>query len=74
MSLKIEQRLGNLKFTEMKPKIYTTGAFLVPMKIKVGDNERFVWVVEEFREDTYLDGNLRSPILYSDNPQTLLQK
>ena len=33
MSLKIEQRLDNHFFTEIKPRLYTTGAYLVPMEI-----------------------------------------
>ena len=56
MSLRIEQRLDNEFFTETGPRIYTTGAHIVPMKIKIGQNTRYVWVVDEFKDDSYDEG------------------
>lgn len=56
MGLKIEQRLLNKEFTEAEPKIFSTGVHLVPMKISVEGKEKFIWVAEEFEDDTYFDG------------------
>ncbi len=47
MSLRIEQKLGNYSFTEAVPRIYTTGAYLVPMSIIVNGEPRYIWVVDE---------------------------
>ncbi|MBI4654562.1 MAG: hypothetical protein HY752_06165 [Nitrospirae bacterium] len=71
MSLKIEQRLDNFFFSEAEPKIYTTGAHLVPMKIMKGKEERYVWVVYEFDDDSYIDGELCSPTVYADSLEHL---
>ena len=66
MSLKIEQRFDDVFFTETGPRIYTTGAHIVPMKIKIGQKQRYVWVVDEFKDDSYdEDGNICSPVVYS---------
>ncbi len=74
MSLKIEQRLDNLFFTESKPRIYTTGAYLVPMKIVEGDKHRFVWVVDQFADDTYKKDGICSPKAYSFEKEEMLEK
>ncbi|MFO0793266.1 MAG: hypothetical protein U0586_04300 [Candidatus Brocadiaceae bacterium] len=73
MSLKIEQKLDNAFFTEIGPRIYTTGAYIVPMKIKIGQKQRYVWVVDEFGDDSYLDGEHCNPVLYANNLKNLLQ-
>ena len=73
MSLKTEQFLDDSFFTEAEPRIYTTGAYLVPMKIKVEGKERFVWTVDEFKDDTYLDGETCAPFVYSDNLEYLIE-
>ena len=72
MSLKVEQRLNNFFFTEGSPQIYATGAYIEPAKIKVGDKERFVWVVSQFDSDSYLNGKLCSPEIMSKNLNDLL--
>lgn len=74
MSLKIEQRLLDIEFTEFVPRIFATGVYLVPVKIKVGKTEKWVWVAEEFSDDTYYDGKLISPILISDEKESLITK
>lgn len=73
MSLKIEQRLDSVFISEHKPRIYATGVYLVPMKVIDGEKERYVWVVDEFNDDSYLNGELCSPIEYTDNLKDLLQ-
>ncbi len=74
MSLKIEQKLDDNIFTESEPRIFTTGAYLVPMKIKKNGIKRYVWVVDEFIDDTYkYDGIICSPSLYSHGREHILQ-
>ncbi|MCR4322300.1 MAG: hypothetical protein NUV74_18445 [Candidatus Brocadiaceae bacterium] len=73
MSLKIEQRFDDVLFTESGPRIYTTGAHIVPMKIKIGQKQRYVWVVDEFKDDSYdEDGKICSPVVYSTKKKDLL--
>jgi hypothetical protein len=67
MSLKIEQRLMKSQFTEAEPTIYSTGVYLIPMKILLNGKERFVWVANEFDNDTFIDGKCVSPIIFSNN-------
>lgn len=73
MSLKVEQILDNFFFSEAEPKVYTTGAFLVPMKIMKGKQERYVWVVWEFDDDSYLDGEACTTAVYADSLANLIQ-
>ena len=65
MSLKVEQILDDFSFSKSEPRIYTTGAHLVPMIIKEGTKQRYVWVVEEFDGCSYQDGILCSPRVYA---------
>mgnify|MGYP001612029235 CR=1 FL=1 len=69
MSLKIEQRLDTF-FTETEPRIYTTGAHVVPMQIEIGKKQRYVWIVDEFSDGSYLDGKCCNPVVYADNAAT----
>ncbi len=71
MSLKVEQILDNFFFTEGSPKIYATGVYIEPAKIKIGNKERFVWVVSQFDGDSYLNGKLCSPEVMSKNLKDL---
>lgn len=73
MSLKIQQRLNNTFFTEAEPRVYTTGAHIVPMLITIGKKQRYVWIVDEFGDDSYLDGKCCNPAVFADNPRRLLQ-
>ena len=72
MSLKIEQRQLNKQFTEFEPKIYATGVYLVPMKINISGEEKWIWVAEEFNDDTYFDGKNISVRLISDTIEDLI--
>ncbi len=74
MSLKVKQRLDDFFFTESEPKIYTTGAHLVPMEIRRGNKIRYVWVVDQFDDDTYIDGDSCSPNVYANIKANLLNK
>lgn len=74
MSLKVELLLeDDTGLTKREPRIYTTGAFLVPMRVRIGDKERFLWVVENFNDDTYWNGRTCNPMLYANELQDLLQ-
>lgn len=47
-----------------EPIIYTTGAFLRPMRVQTNDTENgwvWRWVVTEFKEDSFLDGDVYNP-------------
>jgi hypothetical protein len=73
MSLKVEQILDNNTFTNEGPRIYSTGAYLVPMEINKNGKIRFVWVVDEFEDDSYdKNGELCSPKLYVSKRESLL--
>lgn len=73
MSLKIEQRLDCESFTELEPRIYSTGVFLVPMCLTLKNKKRFIWVVDEFEDDTFDQNGLScEPKVYADNIEWLL--
>ena len=74
MSLKVEQKLDEFFFTKSEPKIYATGAHLVPLELNKGKKRRYVWVVDKFYDETYLDGDLCSPNVYADEIEHLLNK
>ena len=75
MSLKIEQKLDAFYFTEISPRVYTTGAFLVPMEISKNGKKRFVWVVDEINDDIYdTNGKCCSISVYSDKKESLFPK
>lgn len=73
MSLKIEQRLDGEIFTEFKPRIYSTGAFLVPMRVTLKNKQIYIWVVDEFNEGTFdKDGLMCEPKIYANEIEELL--
>lgn len=74
MNLKTEQILLNDKITESEPKIYTTGAYLVPIKVIIQGKEKFLWVVDEFNDDTYLQGSLISPNIIANKRSELFEE
>ncbi len=74
MSLQIEQRLLDSYFIESEPSVYTTGAHLVPMKILIDGNEKYVWVVTEFDNDTFFDGENCSVNVIADSKNNLIEQ
>ena len=53
--------------------IYTTGAFLQPMKIKDADGKDFwLWTVEKFEDSTFCDGQEYNPIEVAKTLEELL--
>ena len=74
MTLRIEQKLEENTFAESKPRIFTTGAFLVPMKIIKNGEKRYIWVVDEIIDDTYnKSGIICSPNLYTSDKENLFR-
>ena len=72
MSLKIEQRLANNQFAENEPRIYSTGVFLVPMKIILNGIEKWIWVADMFENDTFIYGKSCTPNVLADTKKELL--
>lgn len=54
--------------------IYTTGAFLQPLKIidETG-RESWVWVVSEFDGDSFKDGDVYNPKKYAKTKEELFE-
>jgi len=72
MSLKVEQILRDFQFTERHPRIYSTGVFLVPMKIQIRGIDQFIWVADNFKDDTFdSDGNNISANTIADSIEYL---
>jgi hypothetical protein len=42
------------------------------MAVKDREEERFVWVVEDFNDETYVDGELCSTLVYAYNIDELM--
>jgi hypothetical protein len=74
MSLKIEQKIAGFQFADNEPRIYSTGVYLVPLKVSVNGNSRWVWVAEEFDNDTYLDGDLIDPNIMANKLDKVIKK
>jgi hypothetical protein len=53
MNLKAAQILFDTQFAARKPRIYATGVHLVPMKISIQRIEHYVWVADEFNDDSF---------------------
>ncbi|MFH0924182.1 MAG: hypothetical protein V1872_00885 [bacterium] len=72
MSLKAEQKILGSQITDFEPTVYTTGAHLIPLKIIINGIEKYVWVVNEFDNDTFLDGKNCSVTVIADNKNNLI--
>lgn len=44
-----------------EPIIYTTGAHLSPIKAVIDGEERWMWTVSEFGDDSFKDGDVFNP-------------
>jgi hypothetical protein len=72
MSLKIEQILDNIQFAESQPRIYSNGVYLVPMKIQIQGVDKFIWVADDFNDDTFdSEGNNISVKIIADTIKDL---
>ena len=75
MGLKEEQILRNCRLAERRPRIYSTGVYLVPLKIQICGIDQFVWVADDFNDDSFDDqGNLVSPYIISDEHERMYER
>jgi len=55
------------------PIIYTTGAFLKPMKVTDSEGkEQWFWYVSEFNDETFKDGEVYNPNEFGKSKTELL--
>ncbi len=52
--------------------IFTTGAFLRPIKVIQNDQELWMWMVAEFIDDSFKDGEIFNPPELSETEEDLL--
>jgi hypothetical protein len=75
MNLKAEQILLDTQFAERQPRIYATGVHLVPMKISIRGVEHYVWVADEFNDDSFDDeGKTIKPHIVSCEIEKMYEK
>lgn len=67
MSLKIEQRIIGKQITEFEPRIYSTGVHLIPLMAILNGVEKFIWVADEFSDETFFDGQIISANVLSSS-------
>lgn len=63
--------MGNITI-ENDPVIFTTGAFLKPVKVSINGRECWMWVVTEFIDDSFKDGEVYNPIEFAESKNELL--
>lgn len=56
----------------MGPTIYTTGANLRPITFVVDGKARWAWVVDEFIDDSFKDGDVYNPNEFGNTKDELL--
>jgi len=55
-------------------KIFTTGAFLQPMQVlDESGNEKWFWVVNEFIDDSFQDGEIYNPKEFGKSKKELIE-
>ncbi|MBS1572290.1 MAG: hypothetical protein JST62_07860 [Bacteroidetes bacterium] len=60
---------------EENPTIFTTGAFLKPMKVTDSEGkEIWVWYVSEFIDDSFLNGEVYNTKETSNDLETLVEE
>ena len=56
-----------------RSNIYTTGAYLAPLKVRDSDGAVvWIWAVSQFEDDTYCDGKICSPTVIAKASNKLL--
>jgi len=76
MPIRITPKLHEMYPVDTEPIIFTTGAYLIPMKVKVGDEVGYVWVMNEFVDDTFIcpDAKDCSPCVFSKTREGIFNK
>lgn len=55
------------------PVLYTTGAYIRPFKVvDINGNEKWIWTVSEFVDDTFWNGEVFNPGESGDSMRSLL--
>ncbi|OFX39625.1 MAG: hypothetical protein A2X08_13630 [Bacteroidetes bacterium GWA2_32_17] len=66
--------MKKLRFEE-NPTIFTTGAFLKPMKITVREGKDiWIWYVSEFIDDSFKEGEVYNPKETSRSLEMLVEE
>ncbi len=68
-----EAPLKPVPVTKGRPMIYTTGAFISPTMRIIDGEEVWMWVVEEFTDDSYMDGKVCVPKEFAYSSDDLLK-
>lgn len=74
MSLKVEQRLLGCQVSELEPRVYAQGVYLVPMQVAINGQKMWVWVADEFDEEVYFNSNNASANVLADTIKNLLNQ
>ncbi len=53
-------------------RIFTTGAFLEPVRVIILGKTRWMWVVTAFEDDSFKDGDTFNPPEVADTEEKLL--
>jgi hypothetical protein len=72
MSLKVEQKILGSQITDFTPTVYTIGAHLIPLKVIINGIEKYIWVVNEFDNDTFFDGKNCTVHVIAENKNDLI--
>lgn len=59
-------------YFEYDPLVFTTGAFLRPLKTSLHGKEIWLWVVTQFIDDTFKDGEIYNPVELGETKGELL--
>ena len=55
-------------------EIFTTGAFLKAIEIDINGKRQFRWIVTQFEDDSFENGELISPIESADSEEKLTEE
>lgn len=53
-------------------RLFTTGAFVVPAKVKINGIVTWRWIVDSFEDDSFFDGKIFNPPEYADDFDKLI--
>ena len=52
--------------------LFTTGAFIKPIKVKINNQEQWRWIVTSFDDQTFNDGNEIDIYSYANSLESLI--
>jgi hypothetical protein len=64
-------KMNEIKLNE-NDLLFTTGAFIKPIKVVINNQEQWRWIVTSFEDQTFSDGNEIDVYTYANNPEDLL--